>query len=250
MIFNKTHVGCERIVNEDVCVSFVHDSEDIAISVVCDGIGGAQGGEIASLVAANAIVSHITKNISATDANDIGKLLREAFEFAHKSVISEAERCDKNGMGTTALCAVVIKDRAFLANIGDSRAYVIKNGLAVRITRDHSVVWNMVEKGEISEEQARIHPVRNLITKALGTDEWELDDSDIYELTLKPDELLLLCTDGLYSLVFPEEIPDLIKNSDNLENACEKLIALANSRGGYDNITVSIINTEGVQERG
>lgn len=250
MIFHKTHVGCERTVNEDLCVSFQDNSKGFAISVVCDGMGGAQGGEIASLVAANSILEHIITNITAVEGNDIGRLFREAFENAHNKVLTEAKKCDKTGMGTTALCALVIKNKVFIANIGDSRAYLIKNAMAQRITRDHSVVWDMVEKGEISEDQARIHPVRNLITKALGTDEWELSDSDIYELALNCEELLLLCTDGLYSLVMPEEIYEVIKGSKNLEAACEELISLSNSRGGYDNITVSIINTEGVQQHG
>lgn len=239
-VFGQTDVGCLRVVNQDAFAVRVF-SDELAAAVVCDGMGGAKSGEIASEVALGSFVSDME------DALGTGKLpigiediMAAAVAKAGDAVIERAvsdPECE--GMGTTLVAAVIIGNDAVIANVGDSRAYHISDGSILRVTRDHSVVEDMVARGEITFEQARHHPSRNLITRALGSKHG--DDADVFPLGVMRGDYIVLCSDGLSNLLHSDEILALTLMGDTLEAACELLISEAISRGAPDNVTVAVI---------
>lgn len=236
----KTDIGRLRSTNQDayVCGRL---SDKVIFAVVCDGMGGANGGNVASTVAIRTIASRITdsyrKGMSMASMQNV---LESAIAAANIEIYDRASAdIDLRGMGTTLVMAVVMEQEVLIAHVGDSRAYMITADHHIeQITRDHSMVQQMVERGQITPEEAKTHPRRNLITRALGVDVTVA--CDFTELHLSKGASLLMCTDGLTNMIEPEEIAAIVRLSD-IKNAPDRLIAAANRAGGSDNITAVLI---------
>ncbi len=239
-IFGLSDVGLSRENNEDTCLYELKNEGAQAIFVVCDGMGGARAGNIASSIAANVFVEQLQGQLRPKmSTRYMESILRSAVEFANYDTYRTAHASDEyQGMGTTLVGGFANGDRVMLANVGDSRAYLYDAEGIRRVTRDHSLVEELVQRGEITEEQAREHPRRNLITRALGTN--RKVGADFYPLTLEPGQKLLLCSDGLSTMLRDEEIEKLLSEED-IRLCCEQLISAANANGGHDNITVLIL---------
>ena len=210
-------------------------SEHLAVGVVCDGMGGARAGNIASLIAVETFVDTL-KNLRPEQEEAPAAALDRAAAAANEAVFRRA--CtdpDCRGMGTTMVAVLIVEDAAYLLNIGDSRAYHIDADGITRLTRDHSVVEDMVARGDITPEQARTHPRKNLITRALGAE--ERIRADLYERQLKSGDFLLLCSDGLTNIVTDQEILYEVLHGGETEACCQRLLDIALSRGAPDNVT-------------
>ena len=202
---------------------------------VADGMGGHNAGDYASSHAVRILVDEIRED---TDYNPV-KVIRHAIETANTEIIEQAQKDEKlRGMGTTMVVATIVGQYAYVANVGDSRLYVVDKQLR-QVTRDHSLVDEMVRMGEINADEARVHPDKNTITRAVGAADHV--EADFFEVELCEDDRILLCTDGLTNMVRDEEICDTIRQNDNIETAASQLVAMANANGGRDNITVMII---------
>ena len=233
-IGNHSDVGRVRDRNEDYYGSFSGKFGNLL--VVCDGMGGHKGGEIASRLAVETLKNHFEK--LPEDFNPAEEI-RNALVEANDSIIATAERDSSlSDMGSTVVLVLILNDLAYCASLGDSRIYLITNEGIRRFTKDHSLVQQMIDSNMITEEEAKDHPKKNVITKALGID--ETLEPDIHDpLELKDGYKLVLCTDGLTSNVSEQEILEkVVNNSPQL--ASKKLIDLANERGGGDNITVQV----------
>ena len=231
--YSLTDTGRVRSMNEDyVFVSERPIGKLPNLFVVADGMGGHNAGERASSYAVEVLLANIRKS---KERNPV-KVLRYAMEHANDSVYQEAmtnERC--RGMGTTMVAATILKDTLYITNVGDSRLYVIGNGIR-QITHDHSLVEEMVRMGKLTEEEGRNHPDKNIITRAMGVKE-EVE-ADIYEYRLKKGDMILMCTDGLSNMVEDEDMFDIVKGARDIVEAVQMLIEKANSNGGRDNIGV------------
>lgn len=234
----KTDIGKLRGSNEDSVL--VNESEPV-FAIVADGMGGHNAGEVASKLAVDTMagVLLLAKKKKKIDFED---RLRDAFVLANKKIYDYAEKNSKlMGMGTTAVTALIYDGNLFVGNVGDSRAYILKDGEIRQISEDHSYVWQLVKKGEITEQQAKRHPKRNYITRAMGTDRNICVDTFCEKYD---GGIVILCSDGLSNLVENYEIKDIVEDSSNLQDAADRLIDLANQRGGTDNITVALIENE------
>ena len=237
-----TDVGCVREVNED-CGRYVSPRDPVllahkgVLAFVADGMGGHVGGEVASRI----VGDELGRFYYHAPASGPHAALRAAVERVNH-VIYQASLHDValQGMGTTCTALVLRGDTAFSAHVGDSRLYLVRDGRIKRLSDDHSLVNEMVKQGLISEEQARTHEDRNVITRALGlsptveVDTWETP------LPVRPHDRFLLCSDGLYDLVDDEEIHEIVL-AETPHAAGERLVALAKERGGHDNITVAVL---------
>lgn len=234
-IWSMTDTGLVRKENQDAYA--VKTAFDHTICVVCDGMGGAAGGQLASRIAVETFCAEMEKRLSPeAKPSRLREISVVAVALANRAVREAARTSEAyHNMGTTLVSAVSFDGGVVIANVGDSRAYHINQERIVQITRDHSLVEHMVERGDITAEEARHHPNRNLITRALGPD---VDpECDCYTCQLLPGEYLLLCTDGLVNTVMDQEIMREVLNSDT--NTCmERLLALSKSRGASDNVTV------------
>lgn len=231
-IFGMTDQGMVRKQNQD---SFFHWTDgEMGFAVVCDGMGGALSGNIASAMAAQ----RFAEVVGVLEAGPEERLTVGA-EKANAAVYQRAQQ-DMNcwGMGTTLVAALALDHIAYVINIGDSRCYLLSKEEIRQVTRDHSLVAELVAMGRITEEEARIHPNRNIITRALGTD--QKVQADLYEVALEPGDQLLFCSDGLSNEMLPEEMETLAAEG-TLEERCQKLIQLALDRGAPDNVTVVLM---------
>lgn len=234
-ISSATSIGKVRSLNEDSF--FVSDvcAADTVLAIVADGMGGHNAGEVASAEAVNAIKS----SDFCTD-KDVKTVLSDAIACANNAIYKMSTKNPKlHGMGTTATACVVKDNRVTAAHVGDSRLYLIRNGEMTQITKDHSLVEMLIENGTITKEDAKNHPQKNVITKALGTD--SSVECDIYEFDAEADDIILLCTDGLVNMADDQKILSLITDSEDFEGLADKLIKEAESAGGFDNITVVLI---------
>ena len=238
-IFAKTDKGKVRSVNQDAFAANVL-SGGAAFAVVCDGMGGASAGDIASKTAVEIISQYVLASYNPSmTSDDIIKLLSNAIASANIEVYTLSKKDEQlNGMGTTAVAAIVREQQAVICNVGDSRAYLIADELK-QLTRDHSVVQSLVESGKLSPEQAQIHPEKNVITRALGVEENVLTDS--YCVELGENDKILLCTDGLSNYANENSILRIVKDNA-LDKITDLLIKEANNGGGRDNITAAIIS--------
>ncbi len=233
--------GRVRQNNEDACAIFVPEgagelADRGAVFVVADGMGGHRGGEIASRIAVRTIVAFYTANAE----EDRSHALARAFREANKTIIEESV-ADSTlfGMGTTCTALALNRGRAYLAHVGDSRAYLLRGGRIQQITHDHSIVGEMVRSGILSDEDARHHPKRNVITKSLGAQD-EIAADMPAALELETNDSFLLCSDGLTAYLSDEDIAGILSASPPAE-ACKKLVKMANDAGGRDNITVLVV---------
>jgi protein phosphatase len=239
-----TDVGRARKHNED-CYEI---DRDRLLFVVADGMGGHSHGEVASRIAVDTIRDFIQREprSGSSDAATDGALrehslqLRSAVRLAHAQVL-EAIHQDGSlqGMGTTVVGILVQERTAALAHVGDSRAYLVRHGELRQLTQDHTWVHEQVKAGYLSEEQARHHPLKNVVTRALGSDKEVL--VDVQELEVQPGDLYLICSDGLTTMLDDGEIMRIVQQGGSLDETCRRLIAEANARGGLDNVTVVLV---------
>jgi protein phosphatase len=232
-IGSATDVGRRRTGNED-SLDIVALLDGGVVCVVADGMGGHRAGEVASGLAVETI-----RNVFARTDEAAPELLVRAVQSANRMVYVEAgSDPDKQGMGTTIVCALLRDGRAVVANVGDSPALLIRGGQASQITRDHSWVAEEIERGALQPEEAASHPYRHILTRTLGLTDHV--DVDLYEpLDLQSGDVLVLCSDGLSEHVPPEDLPGVVADQ-SASDAAEALVALANERGGSDNITVVV----------
>ena len=238
----QSDIGCLRQNNED---SFGYwEPEDDQqflrkgrLAVVADGMGGYEGGQEASRLAVETLVE-VYRDFSGEDPQ---AALVEALQAAHEQIRQYSfAHPELRGMGTTCTAAAIVQDALYYVHVGDTRLYLIRDGQITRVTRDHSYVGRLVESGMISQEEAETHPQRNILTAALGTNPDLIMDSPGQPEPLRPEDVLLICSDGLWGLVRDSEILDAVENK-TAEQAGRKLIELARERGGPDNITVEIL---------
>ena len=215
--------------------------------VVADGMGGAAAGELASEMATRIIYDHLVQHWDADadpTAQTFASRLREAVEAANARIHEHAKsHPEVRGMGTTATVAGLLGDKLYLSQVGDSRAYLVRNGQAHQLTKDQSLMQRLVEAGELTEEEAAQSERRNIILQALGPD--SKVKVDLTHQDLRKGDTLVLCSDGLSGQVKKEEIAQIAGSATDLQQACDQLIALANQRGGPDNITVVVARVDG-----
>ena len=235
-----TDIGMRRKINEDNY--YVHDNKQFPYAIVADGMGGHQAGEVASMMVVDIIESRLEQELNESmDYVEAGETMRQAFIAANSIIYNYAKDHYKiMGMGTTSTMALLYKDKVITAHVGDSRAYLAGDDI-IQLTKDHSYVQELVSRGEISPEMAKHHPRKNYITRAMGA-----EDTVKVDISIKPynGETIILSSDGLTNYVDDEEILAHIKKYDSLQKVCEKLMQLANERGGSDNITVVAFRKE------
>lgn len=240
-VSSQSDIGCMRHNNED---SFAYwEPEDDRqflrkgrLAVVADGMGGYEGGQEASRLAVETVVSVYRDFNGEPQA-----ALVEALQSAHEQIRQySGSHPELRGMGTTCTAAAIVQDALYYVHVGDTRLYLIRGGHITKVTRDHSYVGRLVENGIISPEEAERHPQRNILTAALGTNPDLIMDSPQQPEPLHPDDVLLICSDGLWGQVSDQEILDAVENN-SAEQAGRELINLARLRGGPDNITVEIL---------
>lgn len=234
----KCNKGIVRENNEDAC--FVIPSHDVYI--VADGVGGNNSGEVASSTAVSEIAAFVNEEdlIGCQSAEEIFGFFYEALEIANERIYEIGIENEANrGMATTVVSAYVRGDTAYVSNIGDSRAYLFRNGRLNKITTDHTYVNELISKGLLSEEDAENHRQKNVITKALGTE--RLADPDFYKVSLEKNDILMLCSDGLHGEVPHEVIEKTIDKGEGMNDTCALLVEEAIRYGGRDNITVVCI---------
>jgi protein phosphatase len=235
--FSITDVGMKRKMNQD----FVFSEENTVGSlpnlfIVADGMGGHKAGDFASRFSVEKVVEFIKNCNSKTPIGILENAIRQTNEL----LIEEANaNPDLEGMGTTFVVATIIEDIMYVANIGDSRLYVINDDIK-QITRDHSLVEEMVINGEIKKSEARFHPNKNIITRALGAN--RIVTADFFEVAVSEGDYILLCSDGLSNMIEDNEIKQIVSsNRDHVENAVRELVEKANEYGGKDNISAIIV---------
>ena len=238
-IYTLTDIGRVRHSNQDAVDGGII-KDNIMWAVLCDGMGGANGGNVASETAVQTVKENIGFFDPKASEYQSEIFLTGIVEKAN-STIYHKQRKDESltGMGTTIVAAMVKEEEAFILNEGDSRAYHINQDGIVQITRDHSLVEDMVERGELTREQARNHPHKNLITRALGAEPVLLADS--FRQIMEPGDYLLLCSDGLSNVVTDQEILYEVIHGGSGETCCERLLEIALHRGAPDNVTVVLV---------
>ena len=237
-IFGKTDKGIIRESNQDA-FNYEELSISASFAVVCDGMGGANAGNVASEYAVRIISDYLKRSYrTGMTPVQIENIMRSAVYSANMQVY-EAALNDENlkGMGTTVVLLLVDGDNGYILHIGDSRAYVYSSNALSQITVDHSVVQNMIDSGEITIDEAKSHPSKNIITRALGISE-EVN-ADLSFVTLSRGDIVLLCSDGLTNFVSVDEISNIIEDFD--DNVVTRLIDKANAGGGGDNITAVVV---------
>lgn len=241
-----TDVGCRRDHNEDRFLFFEPDDPLLLkkkgkIAIVADGVGGHRAGEVASELA----VKLVKQDYYASELQELPLALVAAFEMANRTLYQlSVSDTSCQGMGTTCTALVLKGEQAYCAHVGDSRLYLLRDDRILQLTEDHSVVMEMVKQGIISAEEARHHPNKNIISRALGASPRVQVSSWDAPLQIQEGDLFLLCSDGLYDLVEDEEMKKIAR-SENLSSACGRLITLAKERGGYDNISVGLLKVQG-----
>ncbi len=242
-------VGRVRSNNQDGSLTLIANAEvtgnppTIGLFIVADGMGGHKDGEHASAVTVQTIAQFVMSQIIlpqldrrelSSDQKTIPEVLVEAMEAANQAVQMHVP----NG-GTTATCAVIRGDLAYIAHVGDTRAYLISNGNMELITRDHSLVRRLQELGQLTDEEAEVHPQRNVLYRAIG--QGESLEVDAATRRLPPMSRLLVCSDGLWGVIGDERIYQILQSCDDPQEACDRLVSAANESGGPDNITVLIV---------
>jgi protein phosphatase len=236
VIGNHSHVGMVRPENEDYLGYYSHDGTHVVI--VADGMGGHAGGKVASRVAVETIRDvFLSANL---EAEPVFEVVARALRAANINIRSEsASDARLKGMGATCAIAVVREGRLFHSHLGDCRVYFLRGGELKRITKDHTVVQRLLDGGIITVEEAKVHPEKNIVSRALGGREDPELDIPAEPIRLEVGDRFLLCSDGLFDLVTDEEILE-IASKNHPQEACQKLVALANEKGGRDNVTVQI----------
>lgn len=214
---------------------------DQLLVVVCDGMGGARSGNIASRMAVELFTEEVRCSVRpGMKAERIDIMMREALELANNAVYEQAQLSEEyRGMGTTLVAAFFQKDYLTVINVGDSRAYLFNHHGVAPITKDHSLVELMVQRGELTREAAKNHPGKNLITRAVGTE--CTVESDLFHQNLNKGDCVLLCSDGLSNIMSDQEILFEVVHGVNKQDCCQRLMKIANFRGSPDNVTIVLV---------
>lgn len=231
----KSDKGLRRANNEDACFVMLPDK----VYVVADGVGGSNAGEIASRTAVNKIANYINEHpiAEATNQYAIVNYLQNCVDEANREIFRLSHTYEENsGMATTAVIVYAIDNKAYITNVGDSRAYLFRHGMLVQLTEDHTYVNTLVKAGILSKEQAQLDERKNMITKALGAE--KTVEPDFFQVEIMKDDIFLICTDGLYDEVEHEEMIEILGGNQSMSDICAELINRANINGGRDNITV------------
>ena len=231
----KTDKGITRFNNEDACYVMV----DKGVFIVADGVGGSSSGEIASRTATRFISQYVEDNPidPKWDQEEMRLYFAKCLNQTNEMILEMAHRFEENsGMATTVVVSYISGSNMYIFNLGDSRAYIVRNDEIAQVTEDHTYVNNLVQRGEITAEEALFHPDRNQITKALGAEEHVYPD--MFIVSLEVGDVVVMCTDGLYVEVPHADIKRIVTESVSMSEACSKLVDLANLNGGSDNITV------------
>lgn len=233
-----TDVGMVRTENQDKFLIYSQPDKCFNLLLICDGMGGANGGSVASALAVDSFSAYISQNAAKNMTRpQMAKIIQEAASQANKIVFEAALKDHElTGMGTTLVCMLEINGNVVVGNIGDSRAYFADCDALTQITKDHSLVAEMVLRGEITAASAARHPNKNVITRALGVDADVV--CDIFDVEVKNGEFILLCSDGLTNEVSEPEMYYEVYQSQMTASVCKTLIEIAKARGGHDNITV------------
>ena len=235
-----TDPGCVRTQNQDAYQIEQLDRNTL-LCVVCDGMGGAKSGNIASTLAIDVFVQEIKRSWTVSmDTEKIDQMLRGAIKLANFTVYDQAAQFeDFSGMGTTLAAALIHGKEVSIANVGDSRIYAVdKSGIRM-LTRDHSLVQMMVERGELTQELARTYPGKNFITRAIGTE--TVVECDLFHYKLERGDCLLLCSDGLSNMMDDQEILFEVVHGVNKQQCCQRLLDIAKNRGAPDNVTSVLV---------
>ncbi len=235
--FSMTDVGIRRESNQD----YMYTSETAVgnlpnLFLLADGMGGHAAGDYASRFT----VEKVAELVGKSTFTEPVAILKQAISEANALLLAEADKdVSRQGMGTTLVTATIIDDRMYVSNVGDSRLYLVSDDKMIQVTRDHSLVEEMVRLGEMDKEDAKVHPDKNIITRAVGV----LPEvfADFFEVELEPGDMILMCSDGLTNMVRDEEIRQIILGQRDIVEKAEKLVETANKNGGRDNITVVLI---------
>ena len=239
MVFAKTDIGKSRELNQDYYY-ISEETEEPKLYILADGMGGYKGGEIASKLATESVKKYIQNNFKGIikEKQEILKLIENAVEYANM-VVYEKSKEDKEleGMGTTLEVCLIYNNKAYIGHVGDSRIYRIRKEVIRKLTKDHSYVQQLVEDKKITREEAKVHPKKNMLTRALGCTPYV--EPDLRARNFEKGDIFIICSDGLTNMVEEKRIYELVK--ENVSTAAEELVKEANAAGGYDNITVIII---------
>lgn len=240
-VYGMTDKGISRHSNQD-SFAFGKFSDDAVWAVVCDGMGGANGGNVASSIAVENLSASI-KNSYRPNMTEMSvkNLMSSAVSAANVKVFSKSkEDPSLSGMGTTVVAVLILNNTAYIAHAGDSRAYLYNDKTLTQLTRDHSIVQKLIEEGNITVGEAKVHPRRNVITRALGVGESVEVEFTVADML--PGSRLLICTDGLTNYASSEELIDILSSSND-KSVTDLLIDTANNNGGGDNITAVVVDT-------
>lgn len=239
MVFAKSDIGKAREINQDYY--YISKDTDVPrLYILADGMGGYKGGEIASKLATDSVKKYINSNFNENlvEKEEILKLIGSAVEYANMVVYEKSKEIPElEGMGTTLEACLIYNNKAYIGHVGDSRIYRIRNGVIRKLTKDHSYVQQLVEDKKITREEAKTHPKKNMLTKALGCTPYV--EPDLRARNFEKGDIFIMCSDGLTNMTDDNMICELI--IQDITTAADKLIELANESGGYDNITVIII---------
>lgn len=235
-----TDPGCVRKQNQDAYRIEQLDRSTL-LCVICDGMGGAKSGNIASTLAAEVFVEEVRRTwVPGMESDRTDMMLRGAVKLANFTVYDQAAQFEEfDGMGTTLVAALIRGRRATIVNVGDSRAYGISRSGIKQLTRDHSLVQMMVDRGELTAEVAKTYPGKNFITRAIGTEPVVM--CDVYHKDLSRGDYLLLCSDGLSNMMDDQEILFEVVHGVNKQHCCRRLLDIAKNRGAPDNVTSVLV---------
>lgn len=235
-----TDQGCVRPQNQDTYQIEQLDKNSL-LCIVCDGMGGAKSGNIASTLAADVFVQEVRRSFkSGMDREKTGQMMMAAAKLANFTVYDQAQQFEEfDGMGTTLVAVLIQGKEAVLVNVGDSRAYIVSSDGIRRLTKDHSLVQMMVDRGELTPERARTYPGKNFITRAIGTE--PVVDCDLFYRNVDRGDYLLLCSDGLSNMMDDQEILFEVIHGVNKQHCCRRLLEIAKNRGAPDNVTSVLI---------
>lgn len=232
-------IGRHRDKNQDGY--YLSDESEDPIYIVADGMGGHKCGEIASSMALDSVIKRFKDNKEPlSNKDDILKLIKTSMEAANiKIYLKSLEMVECKGMGTTMTLAYIFKDKILIGHVGDSRAYIIRDKKIYQITEDHSYINELLKNGTITLQEAKEHPKKNMITRALGVS--SIVEVDIIQKKYKKDDILLLCSDGLFNMLSEVEITGVFNEESSMVKCSQTLIDMANEKGGFDNITVIVV---------
>ncbi len=243
--FGKTDIGKQRTINQDfIFVSETPVGNLPNLYIVADGMGGHRAGDVASRMTVEQVVAYIKEGKELSPIT----LIDTAIARANKALVEKAKSSDDyEGMGTTIVVATVLPEAIYIANVGDSRFYLINDSIK-QISRDHSLVEEMVSLGELKEENARQHQKKNIITRAIGAEEQVVPD--FFEIEYEPGDKILMCSDGLTNMVEDIVIKHIVNDRDDVEEIVKLLIAQANENGGSDNVSVVVVQLDRTYKTG